>query len=41
MTSNLLKLEKAIGYTFNDPKLLRQALSHKSIDGDNNERLEF
>ena len=41
MTSNLLKLEKAIGYTFNDPKLLRQALSHRSIDGDNNERLEF
>ena len=41
MTSNLLKLEKAIGYTFNDPKLLRQALSHRSIEGDNNERLEF
>lgn len=39
---NYEKLEKILGYTFKDKKLLRQALTHRSVEGaDNNERLEF
>jgi len=35
-------LEERIGYTFKNPVLLRQALTHSSKSGeDNNERLEF
>jgi ribonuclease III len=30
-----------IGYLFKNPELLQQALSHRSISGNNNERLEF
>ena len=30
-----------LGYTFRSPALLEQALSHKSVGRDNNERLEF
>jgi ribonuclease III len=30
-----------IGYTFKDPALLKAALTHRSIRGNNNERLEF
>ena len=42
---NLEKLEKSIGYTFKDKKLLRQALTHTSYAYENkiesNEKLEF
>lgn len=34
-------LEKQLGYTFSQPKLLKKALSHRSYHHDNNERLEF
>lgn len=39
-------LEKVVGYSFKDPKLLKQALSHKSFASESgtavyNERLEF
>jgi len=34
-------LEKALGYTFSDPALARLALTHRSADRTNNERLEF
>ena len=37
----LARLSKDIGYQFNDPKLLIQALTHRSAKGENNERLEF
>lgn len=39
--AGLAELEAALGYTFADRKLLIQALSHKSVGRDNNERLEF
>ncbi len=35
------KLEKRIGYQFNDANLLNLALTHRSVDGKHNERLEF
>ena len=38
---DLAGLEKAIGYHFRDPDLLRQALTHRSNSQRNNERLEF
>ena len=34
-------LVKHIGYPFNNPSLLTQALTHRSFSGNNNERLEF
>ena len=34
-------LMKTIGYEFNNPQLLEQALRHKSAGQPNNERLEF
>jgi len=34
-------LEKALSYTFSDPALARLALTHRSADRINNERLEF
>lgn len=34
-------LERVIGHSFADPKLLSQALSHRSHGSNNNERLEF
>lgn len=37
----ITKLSKKIGYTFNDPSLLIQALTHRSAKGEHNERLEF
>ena len=37
----LKKLEKNIGYDFNDKGLLEQALTHRSTGSKNNERLEF
>ena len=35
------KLERAIGYSFRNAALLRQALTHRSASRDHNERLEF
>ncbi len=35
------RLAEAIGYRFNDPELLQQALTHRSLGRLNNERLEF
>ena len=37
----LEKLERRIGYEFQDTSLLRLALTHRSHGGANNERLEF
>jgi ribonuclease-3 len=37
----LRKLERKLGYEFNDAALLEQALTHKSHGTPNNERLEF
>lgn len=34
-------LAKKLGLRFNDPILFRRALTHRSADGPNNERLEF
>ena len=34
-------LEKALGYSFSDPALAQLALTHRSADRVNNERLEF
>ena len=38
---DLARLTKKLGYTFNDEKLLKQALTHRSAKGAHNERLEF
>jgi ribonuclease-3 len=38
---NLARLTKKLGYEFNEPSLLVQALTHRSAKGDHNERLEF
>ncbi len=35
------RLERALGYTFRQPRLLTQALTHRSYGTPNNERLEF
>jgi ribonuclease-3 len=34
-------LQKTLGYQFQDPVILKLALTHRSAGGDNNERLEF
>jgi ribonuclease III len=36
-----LSLEAALGYTFREPRLLREALTHRSYGTPHNERLEF
>jgi ribonuclease-3 len=36
-----LALQKRLGYSFSDPKLLERALTHRSFAADHNERLEF
>jgi ribonuclease-3 len=41
VTDHLKKLTKRLQYQFNDPGLLRQALTHRSVGANNNERLEF
>ena len=41
MTSSPETLEKSLGYRFDDPDLLKQALTHCSAGSRNNERLEF
>ncbi len=35
------RLQGRVGYAFNDPGLLDQALTHRSLGSHNNERLEF
>ena len=39
--SQLQGLQQRLGYQFQNPKLLQQALTHKSYAKENNERLEF
>ena len=41
MSNKLDRLERKIGYTFKDQELLLLALTHRSLGGRNNERLEF
>lgn len=41
MSFNLIRVQKKLNIIFNDPKLLEQALTHRSIGNKNNERLEF
>jgi ribonuclease-3 len=38
---NSARLQRALGHQFADPKLLALALTHRSVGGRNNERLEF
>lgn len=38
---SLQKLSQAIGYQFRDINLLKKALTHRSVNDENNERLEF
>lgn len=35
------RLERRLGYSFHDRTLLERALTHRSVAGDDNERLEF
>ncbi|MCK5335901.1 MAG: ribonuclease III, partial [Gammaproteobacteria bacterium] len=41
MTPDIEKLCRKIDYTFNNEKLLLEALTHRSVGSVNNERLEF
>ncbi|MBX9704716.1 MAG: ribonuclease III [Gammaproteobacteria bacterium] len=41
MSDALQPLFKTLGYQFKDTTLLVQALTHRSLQGENNERLEF
>lgn len=41
MSFNLSRIQKKLNIVFNEPKLLEQALTHRSIGNKNNERLEF
>lgn len=41
MSPDLRRLSKLLGYTFQEPALLRQALTHRSYGTPHNERLEF
>ncbi len=41
MKNDLESVQKIIAYRFNDPSRLDQALTHRSVSGRNNERLEF
>ena len=41
MTTTPEALERSLGYRFDDPNLLKQALTHCSAGSRNNERLEF
>ena len=38
---NQQRLQQALGYSFNQPALLTQALTHRSHGSPHNERLEF
>lgn len=39
--NELKRLSKRIGYTFSNQMLFKQALTHRSVQGEHNERLEF
>lgn len=39
--ASLAQLQKTLGYEFNDPSLLERALTHRSAQGQHNERMEF
>ena len=39
--ADIARLQRELGYDFNDPQLLSLALTHRSASGLNNERLEF
>jgi len=41
VAKTITKLEKILGYQFQDPKLLELALKHRSVGANNNERLEY
>lgn len=41
LTTEFRELSQALGYQFQDTTLLDSALRHRSVKGDNNERLEF
>ncbi len=41
MSSEITALYPVLGYEFSQPQLLIAALSHRSVRGNNNERLEF
>lgn len=41
MKADVDKLCRMLGYRFKDPKLIVQALTHRSAGGNNNERLEY
>ncbi len=41
MSAEFKKISKLLGYHFKDESLLQAALSHRSVRGKNNERLEF
>lgn len=41
MTQEPGKLAKKLGLNFRNPALIKRALTHRSADADNNERLEF
>ena len=41
MALTLDSLQQRLGYRFNQPELLRRALTHRSFGAEHNERLEF
>ncbi|MEW8330156.1 MAG: ribonuclease III [Candidatus Thiodiazotropha sp.] len=41
MKADINKLCRELGYSFADPQLIEQALTHRSAGGKNNERLEY
>ncbi|MCU7923667.1 MAG: ribonuclease III [Candidatus Thiodiazotropha sp. (ex Dulcina madagascariensis)] len=41
MKADVDRLCRDLGYRFNDPRLIEQALTHRSAGGKNNERLEY
>lgn len=41
MNEDLARLQRALGYRFQDETALTRALTHRSVGHDNNERLEF
>ncbi|HYW55999.1 MAG TPA: ribonuclease III [Polaromonas sp.] len=41
MSSDLQALQKRLEHEFSNPRLLQQALTHRSFSADHNERLEF
>jgi ribonuclease-3 len=41
LKADIDKLCRTLGYRFNDPRLIEQALTHRSAGGKNNERLEY